>query len=1327
MNTTTTKKTMKRPAQKASTLAAMLAATLLALAAQAQTQTTTSETRTTRVDYDAYGQVLREVVEPGDGTYELVTEYERDAATGVVTGKTLKWRDSASGAAQERRIESRGYDDRKRFALSVGNALGQAESRTYDSGHGQALSRRDANGLLTTWSHDAWGRVLREERPDGTASSTAYRQCVDSCGSAVSVRITQHWAGTSQTAVPEEAFGDRLGRSVQVRSWGFDGAPVIEEEKAYDSRGYTERVARPRRQGEAVVWTLYERDAIGRVERIRHPNAAGNGHDTSSYAYRGLMLTSTNAKGQQRVLVRNALGKPGTVTDTLGRSTRYLYDPWGSLGRSTDPKGNRIEITYDRLGRKTKLTDPDLGTWTYSVDPLGQTWRQQDAKGQLTTYSFDALGRQTRRLEPDQDSRWEYDSAAHGVGRLAEAYTVVNGQKDAQRIHSYDALGRPLAVRTRSDWDYESEYGYDGFGRQNRQSHRRQAKGGAGAAAGVALSQDYNAYGYQDRLYRHSADGSAVLLWQALRQDAEGRIVQEQYAGGLATQRSHNAHTGRLEAVASGSLAGGTVSPSHQDDTYRYDALGNLTYRAQMSGSGGLLQEGFDYDALNRLQSATVNGATDTATYDEVGSLQSKSHVGSYSYPPSGAGSVRPHAVSGIAGTVAGLANPQFSYDANGSMTSGLNRSYTWMAGGQPATIDKLGGGTAVQRTAFVYGADHERLRQTVSPVSAGSVGTATTTIHYAGAIEKEEDTAANTTTIRTSLPGGLGYVEEKIPGTAVAPTAAGVQNARFFLKDHLGSATAIVDEARQVLQRLSYDAWGRRRNPDGTADSWSSLGTIANNQDNSGYTGHETLDQLGLVHMNARLYDPITGRHVSADPTVPDPGDAQAFNRYSYVLNNALAFVDPTGLTPWPMFRTLSHPRLGTDAADQERCQNGAKCDDSFALSPDGQVQMQQVDCAKSGGESCAKSSEGSPEGTFNGIKAGAAALAGYVGNAVDTVVTGGYGQRTDQAVANGEYGMAAAYTVAGVAYGLGNAASLGTGAAVNALRTMGSEMAAMAGSISLRAESLFASKLALRGECFTEGTPVHTAAGLTPIEDIREGDFVAARDERTGETSWRPVMRLFRNAGKETVRVSYMDGQGEEETLGASLEHPFRVAGRGWVGAGELKPGDRIVRRDGGSLTVKQVVRDPVRRDTFNFEVAGVHTYFVGGLGAWVHNASVIGDALSKGVQAGEAGSYASLNARRVTGDGLTPHHMPQAGAGRTGYDEGGALVMSHTEHMATRTWGPRGIQTLQQDIGLTFREVLSKDIRDVRQIVGPKYNEGLRDLINYYRRSFPDLMKK
>jgi RHS repeat-associated protein len=115
----------------------------------------------------------------------------------------------------------------------------------------------------------------------------------------------------------------------------------------------------------------------------------------------------------------------------------------------------------------------------------------------------------------------------------------------------------------------------------------------------------------------------------------------------------------------------------------------------------------------------------------------------------------------------------------------------------------------------------------------------------------------------------------------------------RYFHTDNLGSIAVITDETGAVAERDSYDAWGKRRCLNG-ADNQSCI--PASQTTTRGFTGQEELADVGLVHLNGRVYDPLVGRMMSADPMVPDPMNAQAWNRYSYVINNPLAFTDPNG-----------------------------------------------------------------------------------------------------------------------------------------------------------------------------------------------------------------------------------------------------------------------------------------------------------------------------------------------------------------------------------------------------------------------------------------------
>jgi RHS repeat-associated protein len=92
----------------------------------------------------------------------------------------------------------------------------------------------------------------------------------------------------------------------------------------------------------------------------------------------------------------------------------------------------------------------------------------------------------------------------------------------------------------------------------------------------------------------------------------------------------------------------------------------------------------------------------------------------------------------------------------------------------------------------------------------------------------------------------------------------------RYFHTDNLGSIAVITDGTTgAVVERDSYDAWGKRRCLNGSDNPSCIPATF---QTTRGFTGQEELADVGLVHLNGRVYDPLIGRMMSADPMVPPP-----------------------------------------------------------------------------------------------------------------------------------------------------------------------------------------------------------------------------------------------------------------------------------------------------------------------------------------------------------------------------------------------------------------------------------------------------------------------
>ncbi len=135
----------------------------------------------------------------------------------------------------------------------------------------------------------------------------------------------------------------------------------------------------------------------------------------------------------------------------------------------------------------------------------------------------------------------------------------------------------------------------------------------------------------------------------------------------------------------------------------------------------------------------------------------------------------------------------------------------------------------------------------------------------------------------------------------------------------------------------------------------------------------------------------------------------------------------------------------------------------------------------------------------------------------------------------------------------------------------------------------------------CFAAGTPVRTIDGLRPIETIREGDLVLTQDTTTGGMVFNPVVNIFHNPPKETLKIAV---EGSDEAIFPTGIHRFWKVGRGWAMARDLEPGD-VLRAAGGTVTVRSV-ETAKTQPVFNLRVANAADFFVGDLGLLAHDNS-------------------------------------------------------------------------------------------------------------------------
>ncbi len=730
-------------------------------------------------------------------------------------------------------------------SVTAGNSTILTTYYSYDATH-----RFPVRIYTSPWSsvqkytYDVWGNVLMECDSINSSINNAITHTYDSWGKLVS------------TSIPGS------GEITYTYGWSSDASQrwfVLEQGTArpwvktwYDNRG---REVRTESVGPKDVKQSSTRifDSNGLVTG----RTDVNGNLTLSYIYtydeRG-RITIEESPGGHTVGYQYGNDRSITITENGENgliSTTKTFDAWGNLKtliapvsgitntyvsnggiKTTESGGATWTFGYDDRGNRTSLTDPDAGTTTYVYDALGRETSRTDGRGVVFVTNYDYLSRVTSRSAGYDVTYYTYGTSGTGQMRV-----TAESNDSWTKSYSYDTYGR-ITSETMSmnytEMNWTKTYQYNSAGLLS----------GRGYPGDRTFSYLYDAYGNCTKI---SSD-IPYFEWTLTGYNGVTTTSTVSLPHNTSYYRTTQLDSyGQLQSRVT-RRAGNNL----QADTYTFNPqTGNLTSRTV----NGVTQS-FSYDNVDRLTNVTTGQNNQVSmTYAANGNITSKGDIGQFTY----SSTTRPHAVTAV------------------DFTGSIPDRDQWLYYNEWGKIEELSSidGDDYCYYEVEYGPDQER----VFSLLAKNNDAPRYKIHWG---DYEEYHVGDTTTVFywIEAPDGLAGVIRYSSDDFYHPWHSYVATT-----DHLGSLTALYDDSGNKVHEASYDAWGKR-----------TLGQVSMPLVTRGYTGHEHLDELGLINMNGRLYDFNIGRFLSPDNYVQSPSNPQNYNRYSYCLNNPLKYTDPDG-----------------------------------------------------------------------------------------------------------------------------------------------------------------------------------------------------------------------------------------------------------------------------------------------------------------------------------------------------------------------------------------------------------------------------------------------
>jgi len=749
------------------------------------------------------------------------------------------------------------------------------------------LTTRDGADLTTTYAFDRMSRLTSIQPPGLAATTYTYSNAAVQTTSAgkkltpASVRMSTTSATSQKGSIQRQYQYDSFGRLWREKSLMPDESWSVRE-TLYDGDGRRASVSEtvtlviPQTPGAtefdfspAQKTTFTNHDAFGRARTV----TTADGKATT-FAFRGARISSRSvtvaglADAVTTVEEMDALGRLISVTENAGGTpeirTKYRYDPNGNL-TEVDMAGQIRRFVYDVRNLLTSETHPESGTTTYGdFDARGQARRRQIGAFIDVTMVYDDAGRLTdlSRTGGGPIKQYRFDA---GNGRLS--FTARHNELPhlgvvavTESIH-YDDGGRP-----------ESRYQTvsDGAGLTGRQFVHAVSYDDLGLLQSILYPRrtDLSDPSRPTVTYTHRNGGlTGVDGWATLTYQANGLITKVLHNGNVketwAADPDGMARPSKI-TVCRDTTNDNECAPSAQQlwtsGGYAFDGTGNIA---------SIGPARYQYDAFSRLTNWITPESTGAVTYDVYGNRIS-THL--QQCAPSASGFFSCSVTATLDHAVVAKTNryQTTSYDVAGNVIADRGRTFTYDAVSMPNSATVSG-----RTFLYVYNVDDERIAA-VERLADGSTKTTWTIRGFANQLLSvwTDDT----------------WNEDQIWRGSALVGQRNSAGKRHYSLDHLGSPRVITSDTGTLIGTQSFDPFGSG----GAKDS----GALQ-------FTGHER-DKANLGDGNAdlpdyahaRLLDVESGRFLSVDPVLNKGAlrKPQLWNRYSYVSNNPLGFVDPDG-----------------------------------------------------------------------------------------------------------------------------------------------------------------------------------------------------------------------------------------------------------------------------------------------------------------------------------------------------------------------------------------------------------------------------------------------